>query len=62
MKLFLRTISCLALGILLAVGAFSVLGWHSAIVEAREECTMREVLLDEGYGVSRVELREICQR
>jgi hypothetical protein len=61
-KLFVRTISVLVLAGLLGVGAFAVAGSQSASGVAREECATREVQLDEGYGVTRVELREICER
>jgi hypothetical protein len=61
-KLFLRTISFLALASILGAGAFAVAGPQSDRVEARENCATREVPLDEGYGVTRVELREVCNR
>lgn len=32
-------------------------------VEAREsDCTVKEIALDEGYGVTRTEIRAICAR
>ncbi|MDB5643195.1 MAG: hypothetical protein JWN07_2512 [Hyphomicrobiales bacterium] len=62
MKILVRTISFLALAFLVGASAFAVAGSQSAPVEAREECATREVPLDEGYGVTRVELREVCAR
>ena len=62
MKRLARTICFLALGALLAVGAFAIASSQSATVEAREDCATREVQLDEGYGITRVELRVVCER
>jgi hypothetical protein len=61
-KRFIRTISCLALVVLLGAGAVSIVGSQPAPVDAHPACATREVPLDEGYGVTRVELREICER
>jgi hypothetical protein len=61
-KLLIRTLSFLALVLILGAGAFAVAGPQSDRVEASENCATREVPLDEGYGVTRVELREVCNR
>jgi hypothetical protein len=61
-KLLVRTVSLLCLAAILALGAFALIGPQSARVEAREDCASREVPLDEGYGVSRIEVREVCTR
>jgi hypothetical protein len=58
-KLLIRTISFLALALVLGAGAFAVAGPQER-AEAAQDCTSREVPLDEGYGVTRVELREVC--
>lgn len=62
MKLLVRTISFLALALVFGVGVFAIAGSESGRVEAREDCAAREVPLDEGYGVTRIELREVCSR
>ena len=62
MKLLIRTISFLALAVILGAGAFAVAGPQPERAEAHENCASREVPLDEGYGVTRVELREVCAR
>ncbi len=62
MKLLIRTISFLALVSILGAGAFAVAGPQADRVEASDNCATREVPLDEGYGVTRVELREVCNR
>ena len=62
MKLLIRTISFVALVSILGAGAFAVAGPQSDRVEASDNCATREVPLDEGYGVTRVELREVCNR
>jgi hypothetical protein len=61
-KLLVRTISFLALALILGVGAFVIAGSESGRVEASENCASREVPLDEGYGVTRIEVREVCTR
>ncbi|MDB5508405.1 MAG: hypothetical protein JWL93_874 [Hyphomicrobiales bacterium] len=63
----IRTISFLGAATALAMGAFAIAGPQGGSVEAREEshagsCVRQEVALDEGYGVSRIEIREICSR
>lgn len=62
MKRLVRTLSFLALGLILGAGAFAVAGPGAGRVEAREDCTSREVPLDEGYGVTRIEVRNVCTR
>jgi hypothetical protein len=61
-KLLVRTISFLVLAVVLGFGAFALTAPQSSRVEAREDCVSREVPLDEGYGVTRVEMREVCSR
>lgn len=61
-KLLVRTISFLVLAIVLGAGAFFIASPSSGQAEARDNCVSREVPLDEGYGVTRVELREVCDR
>lgn len=62
MKLLIRTVAFLGLALVLGAGAFAVAGPQADRVEASENCATREVPLDEGYGVTRVELREVCNR
>ncbi len=61
-KLFLGAASFLALAAALAIGAFALFGPEGGRVEAREDCAHQEVALDEGYGVSRIETRNVCAR
>lgn len=66
-KLFTRTISFLALASILGAGAFAIAGPQTKELQAKtmsadQTCASREVSLDEGYGVSRVEVREVCGR
>lgn len=65
MKIMIKTMSFLAFATALAMGAFAIAGPQRGGVEAREEahggnCVRQQVALDEGYGVSRIEWREIC--
>lgn len=61
-KLILRTISFLALALILGAGAFAIAGPDAGRADGREDCASREVPLDEGYGVTRIEWREVCTR
>lgn len=62
MKLLVKTASFLAIALALGLGALALAGPHGGRVEAREgDCARKEVALDEGYGVSRIELREVCR-
>ena len=60
------TLLCLTMGLLIAAIAVGI-GFPPAPVQAQEEaapaaCPMVSVPLDEGYGVSRLVLRQECGR
>ncbi len=63
-----KTVSLLGLAIALGMIAIAVLGPDGTKVQASEDhlrfgakdCALQEVALDEGYGVSRTEIRHIC--
>lgn len=63
----IKTISFLAVASGIAMGAIALAGPQSGAVEAREEsmavdCARKQVQLDEGYGVSRTEWRNVCSQ
>jgi hypothetical protein len=65
-KNIIKTASFLAVATAITLGLFVIALPQGGSVEAREDsnpsiCTRQQVALDEGYGVSRVEWRMVCE-
>ena len=64
----IKTFAFLVLASIFAMGAFAIASPQRGTVQAHEEmdspvgCSQREVALDEGYGVTRVGMRIVCER